>query len=273
MIYIGTSGFSYQDWVGHFYPNNIQKRDMLQLYSRQFNTVEINSSYYRIPPAAVFYHLQEKVPENFKFAVKANQEMTHVRKMNGDIFREFKLALQPLLDHGKLGCILAQFPYSFHYNRNNRDYLYYLKEKMDELSLVVEFRNSCWINERVFDFLRKYQIGFCAVDQPHLKGLIPPVAEATSNLGYIRFHGRNKEKWWQHEHAYERYDYLYNEQELTEWVPKVKQLIKKTADQYIFMNNHYRGKATKNALMLINLLRQEIKEINTEENNQKTINK
>jgi uncharacterized protein YecE (DUF72 family) len=263
MLYIGTSGFSYQDWIGPFYPENISKGDMLNLYARQFNAVEVNSSYYRIAPAAVFYHLQRKVPADFKFAVKANQAMTHVRDKNEAVFQEFKASLQPILDNNKLGCILAQFPYSFHYNSTNLSYLLYVKEKMSDIPLIVEFRNSYWVKDRVLDFLKKNEIGFCAVDQPPLKGLIPPAAIATSQLGYIRFHGRNKEKWWQNEHAYQRYDYLYSEKELQEWLPKIKQIVNQTTDQYIFMNNHYKGKATKNALMLMKLLRQEIKTINT----------
>ncbi len=271
MLYIGTSGFSYQDWIGPFYPENIKKEDMLSLYARQFNTVEINSSYYRIPPAAVFYRLQRKVPNDFKFAVKANQEITHTRGDNQTVFQEFRSSLQPLLDSGKLGCILAQFPYSFYNNQGNRDYLCSLTDKMDGLPLVVEFRNAYWIKEEVFDLLRKNKIGFCAVDQPPLKGLVPPVAETTSDLGYIRFHGRNKEKWWQHEQAYQRYDYLYTEQELKEWVPKIKQVVAQTKDQYIFMNNHYKGKATKNALMMTKLLRQEVKMINIEDNHRQRV--
>lgn len=262
MLYIGTSGFSYQDWMGPFYPENINKSDMLTLYARQFNAVEINSSYYRITPAAVFYHLQKKVPAHFKFAVKANQAMTHIRERKDDLFQQFKASLKPILDHKKLGCILAQFPYSFHYNSTNLDYLLYLKEKISDIPLIVEFRNSYWVKDQVFDLLRENEIGFCMVDQPPLEGLIPPIVVVTSQLGYVRFHGRNKEKWWQHEHAYQRYDYLYSEKELQEWVPKIKEIVNQTTDQYIFMNNHYKGKATKNALMLMNLLRQEIKAIN-----------
>ncbi len=259
MLYIGTSGYSYEDWVGVFYPENTAKGDMLNLYARQFNTVEINSSYYRIMPAAAFCRIGEKVPADFKFTVKANQAMTHTRVENETLYRELNASLKPLLETNKLGCILAQFPYSFHYNSTNLDYLSYLKEKMRELPLIVEFRNNCWIKDSVFDFLKKNDIGFCAVDQPPLKGLIPPLATATSQLGYIRFHGRNKKKWWQHEQAYQRYDYLYSEEELQEWVPRIKQIAGKTTDQYIFMNNHYRGKAAKNALMLMKLLRQQVK--------------
>lgn len=261
MLYIGTSGFSYQDWIGPFYPENISKGDMLTVYARQFNAVEINSSYYRITPAAVFYHLQRKVPADFKFAVKANQAITHIRDRNEALFQEFKTSLKPIIDNKKLGCILAQFPYSFHYNSTNLDYLLYLKEKMTDIPLVVEFRNNSWLKDQVFDLLRKNEMGFCMVDQPPLERLIPPIVVVTSQLGYIRFHGRNKEKWWQHEHAYQRYDYLYSEQELQEWIPKIKDIVNKTTDQYIFMNNHYKGKATKNALMLMNLLQQEIKTI------------
>lgn len=261
MLYIGTSGFSYQDWIGPFYPENISKGDMLTVYARQFNAVEINSSYYRITPAAVFYHLQRKVPADFKFAVKANQAITHIRDRNEALFQEFKASLKPIIDNKKLGCILAQFPYSFHYNSTNLDYLLYLKEKMTDIPLVVEFRNNSWLKDQVFDLLRKNEMGFCMVDQPPLERLIPPIVVVTSQLGYIRFHGRNKEKWWQHEHAYQRYDYLYSEQELQEWIPKIKDIVNKTTDQYIFMNNHYKGKATKNALMLMNLLQQEIKTI------------
>ncbi len=263
MLYIGTSGFSYQDWIGPFYRENTKKGDMLSLYARQFNTVEINSSYYRIVPAAIFYHLQRKVPTDFKFVVKVNRVMTHVRDKNEDVFQEFESSLQPILKNNKLGCVLAQFPYSFHYNNNNLDYLLYVKERIDYTPLIVEFRNNYWVKDLVFDFLKRNEIGFCMVDQPPLKGLIPPITMVTSPLGYIRFHGRNKEKWWQHEHAYQRYDYLYSEQELKEWTPKIKEVIRKTGDQYIFMNNHYKGKAAKNALMLMKLLRQEIKIVDT----------
>jgi len=259
MLYLGTSGFSYQDWIGPFYPENINKGDMLTFYASQFNAVEINSSFYRITPPAVFYHLQRKVPADFKFVVKANQGITHVRDKNESVFQEFIASLKPLRASNKLGGILAQFPYSFHYNSNNLDYLLYVKEQMNNIPLVVEFRNIYWVKEEIFDFLRKNEIGFCMVDQPPLPGLIPPLVVVTSRLGYLRFHGRNKEKWWQHEQAYQRYDYLYSQEELQEWIPKIKQIITQTTDQYIFLNNHYKGKATKNALLLMKLLRPEIK--------------
>lgn len=259
MLYIGTSGYSYKDWIGTFYPENTDKKDMLKLYAQKFKVSEINSTYYRIPHPALFYYLQQKVPADFKFTVKANQEMTHGREENPTIFKDFKESIKPLLEAGKFACVLAQFPYSFHNTPSNRDYLLRFKERMNDIPLVVEFRNSYWVSNETFRILKNNDIGFCCVDQPQLKGLIPPVAEITSNLGYVRFHGRNKANWWEHEKAYQRYDYLYTEEELKEWIPKIKKIAEKTTDQYIFMNNHYKGKAVKNALMLIKLLKEEIK--------------
>lgn len=256
MLYIGTSGFSYTDWVGPFYPEKTKREAMFSIYTQQFNAVEINFSYYRIPSAAILNHLQRQVSADFRFVIKANQKMTHTRTDNLSIFREFKASLQPLADSGRLGCILAQFPFAFHLNEQNQKYLEYLREQMNDFPLVIEFRNINWIKEKTFDFLKKNNLGFCVVDQPSLPGLIPPVTVTTSDLGYIRFHGRNKEKWWKPEQAYERYDYLYREEELRSWIPKIKQMMKQTRDQYIFMNNHYRGKAVKNALMLAEMLRQ-----------------
>ena len=259
MLYIGTSGFSYEDWVGPFYPKNTTKQDMLKIYAQRFKATEINSTYYRIPRPASFHYLQQKVPPDFKFVVKAHQEMTHSREENPAVFYDFKKSLEPLIESGKFACVLAQFPYSFYNTVPNRDYLLRFKKRMEDIPLVVEFRNAYWINREIFMILKDNNIGFCCVDQPRLKGLVPPVAEATSNLGYVRFHGRNKINWWEHEKAYQRYDYLYTEEELREWVPKIKKIAEKTTDQYIFMNNHYRAKAVKNALMLIKLLKEEIK--------------
>jgi len=259
MLYVGTSGFSYEDWVGTFYPVNTDKKDMLHLYAEKFKVTEINSTYYRIPHPAAFYYLQQKVPADFKFVVKANQKMTHSREENPVIFADFKKSIKPLLEANKFSCVLAQFPYSFYNTSFNRDYLLRFKDRMEDIPLVVEFRNSYWITNETFRILKGNDIGFCCVDQPRLNGLIPPIEKTTSRIGYVRFHGRNKANWWKHEKAYQRYDYLYSEEELKEWVPKINNIIEKTEDQYIFMNNHYKGKAVKNALMLIKLLKEEIK--------------
>ena len=243
MIHLGTSGFSYNDWVGKFYPHGMPRREWLDYYAREFNTLELNSTYYAIPRLSVVESMVNRTGDGFLFAVKANQEMTHQRQRDGKIFTDFVHILKPFIDSGKLGCVLAQFPYSFGFNRQNWEYLEFFREQMRNLPMVVEFRNSQWLKTEVFDWLRSYNIGFCCVDEPQLSKLLPPVAEVTGDIGYVRFHGRNAAKWWQHEHAYERYDYTYSAEELTEWLPKIAELNKNAKMTFIFANNHWQGQA------------------------------
>jgi len=187
--------------------------------------------------------MAEKTGEGFLFSIKANQEMTHQREGNAAVFKAFCQVLEPIISAGKLGCILAQFPYSFRFNRDNWDYLRLFKERLGELPLVIEFRNAHWIRSEVFDWLRQHDLGFCCVDEPPLPNLLPPLAEATSKIGYVRFHGRNSAKWWQHEQAHERYDYSYSPSELSEWLPKIRKLENITEKAFVFANNHWRGQA------------------------------
>jgi len=243
MVCLGTSGFSYDDWVGDFYPVGMPKREWLAYYAREFKTCEINSTYYALPAPSSLKSMVEKTGEGFVFSFKANQKMTHQFEDNADVFEAFCRILEPVISAGKLGCVLAQFPYSFKLNRQSRDYLELFKKRLGELPLVIEFRNAQWLRKEVFDWLRQQNIGFCCVDEPRLPNLLPPLAEATSNIGYVRFHGRNSAKWWEHEHAYERYDYSYSPQELSEWLPKIKQLDSITEKTFVFANNHWRGQA------------------------------
>ena len=242
MIYCGTSGFSYNDWVGSFYPVGMPKREWLIYYAREFNTCEVNSTYYALPKPSDLKAMVEKTGQGFLFTIKANQAMTHQR---GDpsIFKNFYQVLEPVIEAEKLGCILAQFPYSFRPGRDSWDYLRLFREQLGELPIVVEFRNAQWLRSEVFDLLRNLDLGFCCVDEPQLPNLLPPLAELTSGLGYVRFHGRNSAKWWQHEHAYERYDYSYSPEELSEWLPKIKKLDSTAEKTFIFANNHWRGQA------------------------------
>lgn len=243
MLYFGTSGFSYKDWVGHYYPDNLPHGEWLRYYAREFNTLELNSSYYAIPSAAVVRSLLARTGSDFLFSIKAHQDITHGREVDKVPFDSFLQMLDPFVKSGKLGCILAQFPYSFKLNKENQAYIEVLRDKFNGLPLVVEFRNIFWIKSEVFDWLRRLNIGFCCVDEPHLPNLIPPVGEATSNMSYVRFHGRNADKWWQHEQAYERYDYTYSEQELSEWVPRIKNLEKQSERTFVFANNHWKGQS------------------------------
>ena len=243
MIYCGTSGFSYNDWVGNFYPIGMPKGEWLSYYVREFDTCEVNSTYYALPKLSNVKAMVDKTKEDFLFSIKANQEMTHQRENNTAVFKAFYQMLEPIVSAGKLGCVLAQFPYSFRPSSLNWDYLRLLRERLGELPVVIEFRNAQWLRSEVFDWLRNLDLGFCCVDEPQLPNLLPPLAEATNGIGYIRFHGRNSAKWWEHEHAYERYDYSYTPQELSEWLPKIRKLDSVAEKTFIFANNHWRGQA------------------------------
>ena len=219
------------------------QREWLSYYAREFNTLELNSTFYALPRITILEAMVAKTGDGFIFSVKANQEMTHQRQKDSRIFVAFVHMLQPFIDAGKLGCVLAQFPYSFSCNRQNRDYLALFREWLKDLPLVVEFRHAQWLKAGVFDWLRNRNIGFCCVDEPQLPNLLPPLAEVTGDNGYVRFHGRNAAKWWQHEHAYERYDYAYSTEELREWLPRIRKLDSLAEKTFIFANNHWRGQA------------------------------
>ena len=254
MIRLGTSGYSYDDWVGEFYPEGIAKTEMLPFYAQHLHATEINYTYYRMPSARTLEAMARKVPDDFVFTVKATKEMTHEREGDGAVFQQFNAALQPLIDAGKFGCVLAQFPNSFRPTDENRDYLRVFRDRMGDLLTVIEFRNAGWITDETMEFLREHNLGYCCVDEPQMKGLIPPIAVATAPIAYVRFHGRNYQKWWQHEEAHERYSYSYSDEELQEWVPKIADLNKATETTYVFANNHYKGQSVETVRQLQRLL-------------------
>ncbi|MFN3653380.1 MAG: DUF72 domain-containing protein [Armatimonadota bacterium] len=260
-IRIGTSGYSYADWKGHFYPRDIKSADMLGYYARRFHTVELNTTYYGIPQPAATEQMTRRVPAGFEFAVKAHRDMTHGGDFRQEVFEEFRQMLAPLREAGMLGCVLAQFPWAFKQTPENRDYLKRLRDELPETPVVVELRNSEWVSEATFEQLRALGLGYCCVDEPRLKGLMPPLAAATSTVGYVRFHGRNAAKWWKHEHAWERYNYLYSAEELQEWVPKIEAVAAQTEKTYVFFNNHYEGKAGVNADQLAALMNLALPEV------------
>lgn len=254
MLMIGTAGYSYEDWRGIFYPKELNKKEMLSYYAREFSFTEINTTYYRMPTAAMLGNWNEATPDHFQFVIKANRGMTHEREQNEPLFTEFKEALKPLIDAGKLGCILAQFPTSFRNRDENRDYLKDFKEWMGDIPVVVEFRHEEWIDDRIFELLEEEGLGYVCVDEPQFKTLVPPVVRTTSKIGYVRFHGRNYKKWWHHEQSHERYDYLYEDEQLKEWVPKIAKLERQTEKTFVSMNNHYRAQAVINGRMLKEML-------------------
>ena len=123
------------------------------------------------------------------------------------------------------------------------DYIRHCVDQLGDLPLVVEFRHSDWITQRTLGFLRELGVAFCNVDMPQLPGLLPKTAFVTSPLAYVRFHGRNKEKWWKHDQAWERYSYTYNEAELKEWIPKLATMDEQAENLFVFANNHWQGQS------------------------------
>jgi len=252
-IVIGTSGYSFDDWVGNFYPPGIRKGDMLREYCKHFAAVEVNSTYYRIPHPAVLRRMEEKTPDGFEFVIKANKEMTHSQTKDEAIYRSFKEAISPAIEAGKFGGIIAQFPWGFKRTPENISHLGFLREMFQEYPLFVEFRNSTWITDDIFENLQADGLGYCSVDEPHLRGLVPPVARATTDIGYVRLHGRNAKNWWG-KGGGDRYDYLYSEAELREWLTKIKAMSQKTKKTYVFFNNCHAGQAARNAKLMKELL-------------------
>jgi uncharacterized protein YecE (DUF72 family) len=252
LIRLGTSGFSYDDWIGPVYPRDMPRIQWLPYYATMFNTVELNVTYYRVPSWKVVKGWVERTPAEFLFTVKAHRSLTHEREEPD--FGQFQAGITPLIEAGKLACILVQFPHSFRPNPENRDYLGTVREGLADLSLVIEFRNSDWVTEATFALLESLDLGFCCVDEPDLKGLMPSIVRATGPVAYVRFHGRNAAHWWQHEHAWERYDYTYDESELAEWIPKLRALDSAAPLTLVYANNHYRGQSVDTLRKLESLL-------------------
>lgn len=255
MILIGTAGYSYPDWVGPVYPEGTKKSEMLEHYAREFMFTEINSTYYAMPNRYMMWNLVKKTPEGFQFVVKTHQSMTHQRTAGKEVYDQFKESLQPILEADKLGGVLAQFPYSFHYTKANLDYLKWMAGNLEGIPVAVEFRNHKWISEDTFRFLAGEKLAYVCVDEPDVKGLVKPVTAVTTGIGYVRFHGRNAAQWYNHKESYERYNYLYREDELAEWAPRIRELEAKAKKIFVSLNNHYQGQAVRNARMIREMLR------------------
>lgn len=263
-IVIGTSGYSFADWVGPFYPPGTRPADFLAHYAGQFEAVEVNATYYRLPEAAMFERMVAKTPPGFRFVVKLNRAMTHERSLDPALYRGFLAALGPLKAAGRYDGLLAQFPWGFRRTADHRRHLAALRARLADEPLFVEFRHDSWLTPALEPSLREHRIGFCAVDEPRLPGLLPPVTMVTAEDAYVRFHGRNAANWWGRGEGGERgagggdrYDYDYREEELREWVAKVAALAEQARRTYLFFNNCHAGQAARNAKLMQELLRQQ----------------
>lgn len=253
-LLIGTSGYSYEDWVGPFYPPGTPKRDFLGLYASEFPFVELNFSYYSQPTPGTLARMVRSTPEGFLFSIKAHKSLTH--QINNDLpaaVTRFKNGIEPLVEARRLAAVLLQFPYGFHYTREARIHLQRLCDALAGLPLAVEFRNDEWQRESVYKGLSRWDAACVNVDEPALPHLPPPTEQVTSSLGYVRFHGRNRENWWKGDNV-SRYDYLYNGQELAAWLPMLERMLARVQLLMVAFNNHSRGQAIQNARELHALL-------------------
>jgi uncharacterized protein YecE (DUF72 family) len=258
-IAVGTCGFSYKDWIGPVYPLGTKSAEMLELYARRFAAVEIDATYYRVPGIATFESMARRTPDGFRFAVKLPSAGTHLpdagtRRVHDDV-PLLRRNLTPLIDAGKFACVLMQFPNSFRPNDTTRSYLEMLRESLADVALVAEFRHREWQTAETTGLLRELNIGLVNVDQPHFKTLPRESSDVTSDIAYVRFHGRNAANWWRGTNE-TRYDYLYEPPELEPWVHRIIDMSANPDVREVlsFFNNHARGQAVRNAEMLEDML-------------------
>jgi len=258
--YIGTAGWSYEDWKGIVYPAAEPSGfHPLVFLARYINIIEVNSTFYRQPSVAMTLSWIKKVgpfPE-FIFAVKVHQIFTHQRQdFGGKEADEFKLGIEPLRARGRLASLLFQFPWSFAPTAANLDYLEGLFRLFAGYPMTVEVRHGGWDKADFFKFLSENKVCFCNIDQPLIGNSIRPSAVSTiPEFSYVRFHGRNAKDWFREGAGRDaRYDYLYSRDELEEWVSRIKQLAGGAEKIYVITNNHYRGQAMANALQIKNMI-------------------
>jgi len=262
MIRIGPAGWSYKDWEGTVYPHKPGKNfDPLEYLARYFNTIEINSSFYRPPTPSTTKAWAKRVAENkeFTFTAKLNRLFTHERgKATAADEKEFHRGMAPLLKSGKLGALLLQFPWSFKNTEEDRIYLSKLLEKFRRYPLVLEVRHASWNTPAMYEWLQERGVGICNIDQPVFSKSIRPAALTTSPVGYVRLHGRNYQNWFREKAPRdERYNYLYSFDELDPWLKRIKEVAKETRETYVITNNHFRGQAVVNAVEIEAALKEE----------------
>ena len=262
-IIIGTSGFQFSDWKGTIYPKSLPNKDMLGYYETVlgFNALEVNYTYYRLPSPSTMESMVKKTSDAFEFVVRSNNQMTHKiwedKKRTtiidtSEVFKQFREGIKPMLEAGRLGCVLIQFPTFFFPKKENIDYMKRCREWLDDVPLVIEFRNKGWVKESTFAFLRDNDLGFCVADEPQLPRLMPFVPEHTNEIGYVRLHGRSKN--WFKASIDERYNYLYSKNQLKEFSGPVIDIAESTVKTYVFFNNCHGGFAAKNGLMMKRIL-------------------
>ena len=281
LVRVGTSGWSYPSgkgtWNGVFYPVRPggKKRagfDELAFYAEHFDTVEVNSSFYRIPTPQTTKGWAERTPRNFEFALKLYQKFTHpemftkatgadATNLGSTDVDEVRRALEPLASAGKLGPLLAQFPPSFKNEPNSRGYLEWLLQSFKDYAIAIELRHRSFSDdpEATLSLLGEHGAAWVQIDEPKFRfsirqNRLPNVR----TFYYMRLHGRNAAQWWSHEHAEDRYNYLYSAQELEPIVEAAEQASRGVKKSYVYANNHFSAKSVANAVQIKKQLGQEL---------------
>jgi uncharacterized protein YecE (DUF72 family) len=274
-IRVGTSGWSYPSgngtWNGIFYPAQPSRRprgtpkfDELAFYAEHFNTVEVNSSFYRVPAVAAVKKWAERTPADFEFSLKLYQKFTHpemfAKATGGDPAElgrtdvdEFRAALAPLADAGKLGALLAQFPASFKNEPESRGYLEWLLKSFCEYPIAVELRHRSWSEEpeETAALLSSFQAALAQIDEPKFKSSIrQDLLPNVKSFFYLRLHGRNAAQWWKHDSSEDRYNYFYSAEELEPFAQAARAASREVKKAYLYANNHFSAKSVANAAIL-----------------------
>jgi uncharacterized protein YecE (DUF72 family) len=266
-VRIGTAGWSYKDWDGIFYPSGMQRsrQHPLEYLARFFDTTEINTSFYGpLKPelAKLWCRRVGAVNRNFVFTAKLYRAFTHspsavmeptsaatIRPTDEDESRT-REGLDAIAAEARLGALLIQFPLSFKNTSLNREYLDRLLRQFIEYPRVVEVRHSSWNDAETLAAFSQKNVGFCNIDQPVLGRSLTPTEHVTATIGYVRLHGRNYAQWFDSDNRNDRYNYLYNEGELTAWKERVESVSERAQTTYVITNNHFESKAGVNALEL-----------------------
>ncbi len=257
-LFMGTSGYSYGEWVdAGVYPEGTHAANMLPAYAEIFKSVELNYTWYQIPKAQSLERMVTQVPEGFRFSVKLTRTLTH--EVDSTRWKQeaaaFCRALAPLTEQNRLLCILIQLPPYFQRTPDRRTYLAALLDELSGLPLAVEFRHPSWVSDKVFYEFEHRGITLVTVDGPPLSHLFPRLDIVTNpDLFYLRLHGRNSQGW-RSGNMQKQFDYDYSETELRELAALVTQTLMAGAPAgAVFFNNHVRGQAPKNCTRLYHIL-------------------
>jgi uncharacterized protein YecE (DUF72 family) len=237
-LYIGTSGWHYKHWKGTFYPAELKAREHFDYYKKHFDTVEINNTFYRLPPKEVFFDWKEKVDREFIYVIKASRFITHMKKLNDASEGLTRFLENITLLGGNLGPILFQLPPGWTINAERLEK--FLRILPRQFRYVFEFRNSTWYEQEIYGLLEKYNCAFCIYE---LAGHLSPI-KVTADFAYLRLHGPNG-----------KYQGSYSDNELGKWAHQCSYWLKNGIDTYVYFDNDEKGYAAFNALTLKNILK------------------